>query len=487
MSFIEILNYDPTEKKWKGYYRKDELKITDVLYKEANYTWDEEKNTWIGSYKFSNHTDTTDNIFENIDYRWSKGKSEWIYDRKSFRKLDQNDSPVYDAVYSYDTIRSVWIGINLTEWETDSHGEYIVETSSVWDTINMKWKYNNKTETIRDTYGNITGSRSYTWINGTWEKTDEGKIELTLNSKGKILTQIFFSRDEFNNQNLHLKNEYQYNSKDQIVKINGYYYRKDSSQWMPSTRAEFNFDNAGNQNFIKKYTYDESTASWIGSEFWETISDSSEGSKIYKKYQWDYIKNDWKYTRIDTVIENPVLKYYAYYSWDDFSNAFTGNQRHIITANAQGRTTGVTQFQWDYPSGKWKKVTNNNTEYYDTTGLVTKHINYNWIYPENFYGISYQIQNFYSEHEIVTGISDEDIPAVINNLRTINIYPNPSDDMINIAGEGILYHTITDISGQLIGRYSTDNINISELNSGIYFITTYTTEGISLTNRFIKK
>jgi hypothetical protein len=57
----------------------------------------------------------------------------------------------------------------------------------------------------------------------------------------------------------------------------------------------------------------------------------------------------------------------------------------------------------------------------------------------------------------------------------INIYPNPASDFITITNSDKVDNiNITDISGKMIQKYSSDNhIDISKYPSGIYFITFY--------------
>ena len=68
-----------------------------------------------------------------------------------------------------------------------------------------------------------------------------------------------------------------------------------------------------------------------------------------------------------------------------------------------------------------------------------------------------------------TGIAD------IRNQKTLNIYPNPSNTFIHLANieENTTYHlSIYDMTGQLIldQDASSNQLNISKLNDGIYAI-----------------
>ena len=78
--------------------------------------------------------------------------------------------------------------------------------------------------------------------------------------------------------------------------------------------------------------------------------------------------------------------------------------------------------------------------------------------------------------------------------NSISIYPNPANDVINVAvtnSNGIVSiekATITDINGRTIKNVASvtnNQINVSDLNSGIYFLTIETAEG-NTTKKFIK-
>jgi len=74
------------------------------------------------------------------------------------------------------------------------------------------------------------------------------------------------------------------------------------------------------------------------------------------------------------------------------------------------------------------------------------------------------------------------VGANINTLNNnINIYPNPANNIINFSNiDNIVYIKIIDLTGKIIIEDSSGNnkINLSELNSGIYFIKINTNNGI---------
>jgi hypothetical protein len=75
--------------------------------------------------------------------------------------------------------------------------------------------------------------------------------------------------------------------------------------------------------------------------------------------------------------------------------------------------------------------------------------------------------------------------AVSTHSPKIDIYPNPAREFLNIkvfnSEVELKSAMITDLSGRIVGVYSNpleQTINLSGLNSGIYFINIHTSQGV---------
>ena len=97
---------------------------------------------------------------------------------------------------------------------------------------------------------------------------------------------------------------------------------------------------------------------------------------------------------------------------------------------------------------------------------------------------------------IVTNTFQTEFVAVLANesfnLDAISIYPNPSNDFINIQvghNENRMESIeITDILGKKVFETKFENrINISNLTQGVYFITLITNENEEFTKKIIKE
>ncbi len=115
---------------------------------------------------------------------------------------------------------------------------------------------------------------------------------------------------------------------------------------------------------------------------------------------------------------------------------------------------------------------------------------YTVIIPENSVQNSDLIGNDEITWNFTTGIIDN----ILEQNSKITIYPNPTNGIINLSGlqnlKGLNFE-ITDISGKIVQNFKTselqnlETIDISELNSGIYFIKIQTENEI-FTNKIIK-
>jgi hypothetical protein len=74
-----------------------------------------------------------------------------------------------------------------------------------------------------------------------------------------------------------------------------------------------------------------------------------------------------------------------------------------------------------------------------------------------------------------------------NSSSSVSIFPNPAQNVISVVSENdILKVEVYNIQGKLLmSVVNSRNIDLSNLNSGNYFLKAHFKEGIS-TNRFIK-
>ena len=68
-----------------------------------------------------------------------------------------------------------------------------------------------------------------------------------------------------------------------------------------------------------------------------------------------------------------------------------------------------------------------------------------------------------------------------NNSAAVNIFPNPTNGIVNVEGEGILSIEVIDVTGRVVLiQQGAESIDMSQLPNGVYAIRTLTEKGTSL-------
>ncbi|ASW76029.1 hypothetical protein IQ37_08530 [Chryseobacterium piperi] len=157
---------------------------------------------------------------------------------------------------------------------------------------------------------------------------------------------------------------------------------------------------------------------------------------------------------------------------------------HFLVSNDGGSTWSVLQ-TWDVNNAP----TNSSTVYsYDLTSNTSS----NTVFA--FYGTDGAVSdgpdyNFYVDNFTVEPVQLS-TSEVKSNKKVINIHPNPFKDIIYISGtKDVKSVTITDVSGRLLKTIDqpAKEINLSDLNSGLYLITIQFKDGSKNTVKAIKQ
>lgn len=158
---------------------------------------------------------------------------------------------------------------------------------------------------------------------------------------------------------------------------------------------------------------------------------------------------------VKTIVYNDLL------NWNigkfDPKAQFTSTQTDVSTYTFQNLSQEATNYHWDF--GDWITSTEENpTHYFQAIGNFTvtlnaKKCNYSDVYTQTINITQVGLEN---EH-----------------INTINVYPNPSSDFINIQNVNSPF-SIVDINGKTVlnGVLNPENssINLKDLEPGLYFI-----------------
>ncbi len=108
-----------------------------------------------------------------------------------------------------------------------------------------------------------------------------------------------------------------------------------------------------------------------------------------------------------------------------------------------------------------------------------------------FYVVAFNDETESDPSEVYTVVVEDDAIEELN--ASFNIYPNPVNDRLYIETEATIESvTICTVTGVMVGQQTTDNrqqtlsIDVTNLNSGVYFVKVVTENGEAV-QRFIKK
>ncbi len=288
------------------------------------------------------------------------------------------------------------------------------------------WINDEKVEKNYDDKGNNTIMKFYQW------KTDSNKwdtylsIYLSYNNNHDIITEID-SLNFVNNKSAR-KIEFIYDNKGNNISNTTSHLLNTS--WIKFSKIDYTFDEANNLTNTEIRSWDSARNEWfIGTKLFNTINSKGETIES-KKYCWNGNNGP---------------------SGEPFRSLFTYNS------------------SVNFDEVAWPR----NIDLFETT-YKSQILTINSQVQTNNVWVNNQLQTYHYS-PFSTGTS-------INELTktNINIYPNPSNGMINlITNETIENINITDVNGKLV-HHQTNNspIDLSLKAKGIYFVNITTEKGV---------
>jgi hypothetical protein len=74
-----------------------------------------------------------------------------------------------------------------------------------------------------------------------------------------------------------------------------------------------------------------------------------------------------------------------------------------------------------------------------------------------------------------------------NSIGLFNVFPNPANDVLNIETEGDFSVSVLNTNGEeMVSNLKSKSINVSNYNSGIYFVKLQNEKGVQV-KKFIKR
>lgn len=272
------------------------------------------------------------------------------------------------------------------------------------------------------------------------------------------------------------------------------------------------------------FTYDGDQLSEVVYQEWEDGAWENETKEVYTYngdittvLYWDWNGNNWSsdelwtYTRTGNTIEL-VMQYMQGGAWQN-------DEKQIITLNFDEKVTEILDQDWVGTSWVNDELTNYNYEgnvfptktvkewegsawedhlkfeyTYDgsdnaVSGLCLGYGGYDWVSHdgdiEMVFGNGEKSNEYYG---FSVDVEYVDLTSVNENAAAkFMVYPIPAENEIQIQAEGFQKAEIYSLTGQKLMESLQNNMNVSQLSSGLYIIKVYDLEGNCSTQRFVVK
>lgn len=339
------------------------------------------------------------------------------------------------------------------------------ETYFGWDQASQKWQFGLKEEYTFDNNGNRTSTIIYNWdfASQTFSVSSNVKSNYVLNSNGN--PTISYDSVFYTTYNTVGKTEYTYDANGKLLlQLNSSF---NNGNWELSRKFEYTYDANGNITSRINNYWNRQTNNWGrgGKELYTFDANNNETLKIYSEWNteinvWETInKEEQTYDVMGNRITSVGFNWYSNYKWvDSYKIQYDYNNSYAAA-----------DIIWSFPTQMFKHMVTSYTEQrWGNAGWVNGARN-------TFY---YSANNF-------NGVKE-------NGLASTNIFPNPTSGIITIAATiGLKTIYIFDVSGKLVlsqniaNKQNNVELDLSNLNNGIYFIRAKTENGQSNINKIV--
>ena len=174
-----------------------------------------------------------------------------------------------------------------------------------------------------------------------------------------------------------------------------------------------------------------------------------------------------------SIVAGSTLNFWA----DNANDTYPENFSVAISTAANPTASDFTQI-WD-GGAKGDRYDNWREHTIDLSEYAGQNI---WI---AFHDVNYDAYEIWIDDVVITTGGN----GVAENTRTFSIYPNPATTVLNVNAEGYNTLEIVNLLGQTVytaNATSNMQINVSNLNNGVYFVRMNGENGTA-TQKFIKK
>jgi hypothetical protein len=407
------------------------------------YRWNETLLKWVDRLEYHIIYDDNGNMTEYIQNDYDTATQSWMpYEHDTL--IYVNNILVEEAWYFYNPVNNTWIkglyykynssGALIEYYYLSWYEETYVIEGGYKDiyTLNLQ---NLPVETINQSFDTLTD---------TWFTTM--KNELSYENDTILLNEVLYLWNSIDDLwTVYQQSIYTYTDN---LKTGILTQEWTSGIWVDDSRISFEYNS---NNLITKELYQNwNGVAWVN--YTQTLYSYDSSNLLTERLYQNYLNNNWANSRL-----------YGY------------------TFDGQGNNTVRLYKYWSYSTGL---LTNNSYQYfytYNSNNVNTETIYQKWNTTDLDWMNYYKTLHYYSLHPY---IAVEEVDA-----GSITVYPNPALNKLFVNGlTGTPVFSICDMTGKLIfsGRITGNQIDISNLTTGMYTLKAKTSRGIIL-KKFVKQ
>ena len=429
----------------------------------------------------------------------------------SSREIKQKlDSVIYE---SYDVNSEAW-GIDMKSvYVYNAYGKLKTETGFYPGLNDKPWNIG-KTEYFYDGNRNLIQVITSSWNNGSSQWVPSDKSEYTYNDDQRMTQVLYYSMNkQTNGWEYYYKKDFSLDDNSNLIFETGYLWDGNANDWYNFDKVEYTYD--GNGNMIMDIYYIWSGTEWVPTNKEEFTYDNrnyltmivgyhwgvqwSNSTKVEYTYndngtialaiekRWDHQWVNWKKSEYTSEYNGDLTGLYGYF-WDNSDEWYNDFRAEISYNDAWSRENMVLPVVYD------------EQYYYQMFGvfhggyswdLFFNHMQTNYISyqseTQNLWHPSSRDSYYYSEINL-SAIAEEDPET------DLSLFPNPAVDKFNIRypefKRGKMKVELYDLAGKkhfekIIPAGNGDfAVDVSNLQNGLYFCRIQTEKG-SVTKKLI--
>jgi hypothetical protein len=315
-----------------------------------------------------------------------------------------------------------------------------------------------------------------------------------------------------NNQNIdYVKTDNNFNSNDQPT-LEVFSHKDTLGNWFGGSKIISEYDVNGNRTLYKQIDWNPIDKIW-GYQYiihynYDSLNkvisqiDTNHNGQDYSVYKTDYLYDDYgnilnsNMSRLQNSIWTPNSKYDYFIDsvdmsifsissiWDEGINNYTKSSKQIYSFENNGKTKVISNYSWNNIT--WVLVTR------DVFTFNDPEFNEEIAYPAGVSFIKQPISTILSQHRSDSNWQNIALQTYYYSPfkaststselteTNINIYPNPSNGIVNINTNEIIESiNITDVNGKLIHHQTCNSpIDLSQHVKGIYFMNIISEKGV---------